>query len=150
MRCLFSGLPVTGPFGLLSILGTNIKGVDRQLYKVVQNYTEGGRRSPATVSVDLQLTRKGKEWTPYDYWVLCTACNRIGMAHGGDDPSRLSRCLGRSVCEVKEEMAHIAGIRSGFGLLPPSGVVHRNLKDKVAMTTEKIHLHLAEYHNHGV
>lgn len=150
MSCLFSGLPVTGPFGLLSILGTSWKGVDRQLYKVIQNYTEGGRRSSSMVSVDLQLARKGKEWTPYDHWVLCVACNRVGVAHGADDPSHLSRCLGRSVSEIKQEMSRIVGVRTGFGLLPPSNVVYRNLKDHVAGVTEKIHLHLAEYYNHGV
>jgi len=117
--CFFSGFTAESLELLFDFstgnVGTTWKGVDRQLYKGAQRYTEYGKRDPRLVEINLHRCRRGMCWTPEDWWVVRVAHTPVGTAHGADNAKHIARVLGRSAREVEEEMNRIHLRHRGMG-----------------------------------
>jgi len=148
MLCFFIGLPLQSTRrrqGLTEICGTNVKGVDRQLYKIVQRYTNDGQRQPPAIGLG-DWERESFDWSPADYWVLFTASSPVGFRHGAWDTEHLSHCMGRREVSINVKIGSLLTEHKGFGLISAdtkeaeAKLIHSILENRVGNITKRIDL----------
>lgn len=91
-----------------TFLETNREGFGRQIRKIAQRYTNGGRLRESLVTADLGKCRSEQPWGYEDDYIMGLACSPVGIRNGADYPSRLGRILGRTTAEVEARMEYLA------------------------------------------